>query len=373
MYLVGNYQPFKGAVNVREGFGEILVPLLKDSSIGKELNFNAAARLTDYSVSGNVNTWKLGATYKPVEDITLRVTRSRDIRAPSLSELFLGGSVVRSNVTDPSQNNAPVNFLEVTSGNLNLKPEIARTLTAGIVFQPGWAPGLSASIDFYNIQIADAIATSSVQEIVNQCYLGDPKFCSLITRDATGTIQQINDVPVNQQSENASGVGFEASYRMPLWRGNFTLRALLDYVDKLNIETGTSEINAADEVGNNLGALQGEPRWRGLAMAAYDLDQWSFQLKERFIGASKIEADYGLLGVNLNNVPAVFYTDAFAAYTLPSGQGAVQLFVAVDNLFDKAPPIVVSQDGLDVISIGTNVVVYDTLGRMIRAGFRVKF
>ena len=372
-FLVGNYQPFEGAVNVQEGFGEILVPVLKDSAIGKELNLNGAARITDYSVSGTVNTWKLGATFKPIDDVTLRVTRSRDIRAPSLSELFLGGSVTRSNVTDPSQGNAPVNFLDVTSGNINLKPEIARTLTAGIVFQPHWLAGLNASIDFYDIKIADAIGISSVQEIVNECYAGDTKFCSLITRDISGTIQQINVAPVNQQVENARGVDLEAAYRVALWGGSFTFRALLDYVDELNIEGPGVSINAADEVGDNLGALQGEPRWRGLATAAYDSGRWSLQLKERFIGASKIESSYGPLDVNLNDVPAIFYTDVFAAYTPLHDHRNVQLFLAVDNLFDRAPPVVVSQDSLDVISIGTNVVVYDTLGRMLRAGFRVKF
>src|SRR3546814_2177484 len=85
-----NFGSAFGKLNVKEVFAEAQVPIFKGQPLAEELSLNGAFRLTDYSNSGSVKTWKVGAVYKPIEDVMFRVTRSRDIRAPSLFELFAG-------------------------------------------------------------------------------------------------------------------------------------------------------------------------------------------------------------------------------------------------------------------------------------------
>ncbi|MEB3029732.1 TonB-dependent receptor, partial [Parvimonas micra] len=90
-YLFGNPQPWSGGYTVKEGYVETVVPLLDNSPLGKDLELNAAGRVTDYSTSGSIWSWKAGLSYTPFEGLRLRGTRSRDIRAPNVSELFNAG------------------------------------------------------------------------------------------------------------------------------------------------------------------------------------------------------------------------------------------------------------------------------------------
>src|SRR5690606_14554753 len=114
-----------GHYTVTEGYLETLIPIANDVSWARMMDFNAAVRFTDYSISGNVTTWKAGITYSPTNDLRFRITRSRDIRAPNLGELFAAGQCGQSvSVLDPFNNNAPLpTHLGCTVGNLDLKPE----------------------------------------------------------------------------------------------------------------------------------------------------------------------------------------------------------------------------------------------------------
>ncbi|RZM08531.1 MAG: TonB-dependent receptor, partial [Sphingomonas sp.] len=87
-YLTFDPQPFRGSFSVKEGFVELGVPIFKDLPFANSLEVNASGRVADYSLSGTVWSWKAGATYRPIRDLLLRVTRSRDTRAPNLLELF---------------------------------------------------------------------------------------------------------------------------------------------------------------------------------------------------------------------------------------------------------------------------------------------
>lgn len=114
--------------------------------LAKNLELDAAGRVTRYNTSGTVETWKVGLNYAPVRKFRVRVTRSRDIRAPNITELDspLSETTAASPVIDP-RNNQPVDVETFSSGNRDLVPEIAYTNTAGIVFEPTQARGLSAS------------------------------------------------------------------------------------------------------------------------------------------------------------------------------------------------------------------------------------
>lgn len=374
LFYVGNYKPFSGSYDVKEAYAEFLLPVFRDSKLGRSLELNAAGRIADYSESGQVETWKLGGTYRPVDEVQFRVTRSRDIRAPNLNDMFLGGATVLTNLVDPFRANEAIQVNVTVAGNRNLQPEIANTLTAGVVYQPDWLPGFSASLDVYDIKIKEAIATSSAQQLLNACYGGDQLYCSFITRDgAGGRVSSVRVEPFNQRSEVARGLDIEFGYRTYLGEGSLDLRGMLNYVDKLDINSTVATVSRAGEVGTNLGAAQGVPHWRGLFTAGYSLDPIDVQLKARFIGASKIEADYGPADINRNKVPAIVYLDAFFGWTLPVAEGTTQLFVGVENLLDQNPPISQSQDNSGCCSSGANPFVYDLIGRSIRSGIRFKF
>lgn len=372
-YFAGNYKPFRGRYNVKEAFAEIGIPVFKDQRFAQALDLNLAARLTDYSTSGNVVTWKAGFTYRPVEDIEFRATRSRDIRAPNLNDLFQTGTVGTFNVIDPFNNGASVQFLQTTRGNPALNPEKADTLTAGVVLRPSFLPGFGMSVDFYNIKIKKAIAINSSQFVVNQCAAGDAVSCSQITRNASNIITAITLLPFNALSEVARGIDIEASYRSNLGPGTMELRTLVNYTDRLAIISAANTIERAGEVGNNVGAAEGVPRWRALATATYTLDPVTLQLKGRFIAASKQDRQWTSADVNRNKVPAIFYLDGYVGFKV-KGMGADgEFFLAADNLLNTAPPVVTPQDNSNLLASGTNVFLYDILGTTVRAGFRFKF
>ncbi len=129
-WIVGNFLPTFGNYNVKEAYVEGLVSL----PFGLELN--TAARGTDYSTSGFVTTWKAGLSWSALDDLKLRATVSRDIRAPNLEELYQAGRRRTNFVTDPFFNNQSTRFTETTTGNLALQPEKADALGLGLVYQP---------------------------------------------------------------------------------------------------------------------------------------------------------------------------------------------------------------------------------------------
>src|SRR5690606_18998930 len=190
-YFAGNFTASSGRYDVTEAFVETVVPLLAGKPFAESLDFNGAARWTDYSTSGEVVTWKLGATWSPFEDVRFRVTRSRDIRAPNLGELFNTGRSGTGAVLDPQNNNEPTTIVTRVRGNPELDPEEADTTGIGVVYRPSWLPGFGASVDYYEIEIDGAIVSLSNQAYVDRCHAGETVLCSFIERDAAGTIRSV--------------------------------------------------------------------------------------------------------------------------------------------------------------------------------------
>ena len=201
-FFAGNYRASKGDYNVTEAFIETVVPLAQDLPFAQALDLNAATRWTDYSTSGDVVTWKLGATWQPIDDIRVRLTRSRDIRAPSLGDLFNAGQSGGSNFTDPRDQSQSV-ITSVTIGNPELKPEEADTTGVGIVFSPRFIPGFTMSVDYYNIEIDGAIASLGAQENANRCHRGVTELCRYVIRRADGTIETVFNQPQNILGQEA--------------------------------------------------------------------------------------------------------------------------------------------------------------------------
>ncbi|HEX7115918.1 MAG TPA: TonB-dependent receptor, partial [Steroidobacter sp.] len=205
-------------IDVKEAFAEVAVPLLVDVPFAKKLMFNGAARNSDYSTSGSIWSWKLGATWDVIDDVRFRLTRSRDIRAPNLQELFTAAGVVQATVSDLGRPGAPQTQVRAHGGgNRNLEPELADTFTAGVLLSPRALPGFNFAVDYYDIEINDVIAQLSAQLVVNSCYNdGIQNACNQIQRDANGVITDINITWINIAQFKTRGLDFEAAYRTHL-------------------------------------------------------------------------------------------------------------------------------------------------------------
>src|SRR5882724_11112690 len=177
----GNFAQFSGAYHVEEGFVEVNVPLLRNNFV-QSLDFNAAGRITSYSTSGTVQTWKLGVTSQINDDIRVRASWSSDIRAPFISELFTR-QPPQFNVPsapDPHNGNLLTTITATVQGNTNLKPENAVTVSGGIILTPHWIEGLTLSLDWYSINIKSAIFIANTLQVIQSCTAGSQQACSNI-------------------------------------------------------------------------------------------------------------------------------------------------------------------------------------------------
>jgi len=292
LWFGGGFTPSTGRFTVFEAFGETIIPLLRDVTLVKSLDINAAVRRTDYSTSGVVATWKIGSTWDVNDEVRLRGTESRDIRAPNLLELFNGGVATVAQTRDRTQTGDPlVNTRQITGGNPKLKPEIAKTYTVGGVYRPDWGGGLSASVDYYKIAITDAITTVSGQQIVDQCFgVGVPlnqAACANIIRTNPGNLVDatIYTGGLNAQQQTVEGLDFETSYR---WQIGDTFKALdggqVDF-RLLASRRLTSETILAGALTNALGTNTDGPKWRGLFTTGYLQGPSRTTVTIRYLGA----------------------------------------------------------------------------------------
>lgn len=347
--------------NVKEAFAEVNVPVLSDLPAVRELDFNGAIRVSDYSTGGSIRSWKLGGIWQMTEGFKLRATSSRDIRAAALTELFTDRTALFGAVTDLGRPDNPITeTILYRGGNPDLRPEIADTLTIGAVISP--LDGLDLSVDYYDIEIQDVITTLSAQQIVNACYLqGIQSACSQISRDGSGAISQINASFINIANFRNKGVDFEASYRTDLLSGQLSLRALANYVDTLVVDNGVVAIEGAGYLSSAAAFLV--PNWRGMLSATYESARIGADLRTRYVG----DGGYAPASVNPNladglHIGSRVYVDlGLRAYFDVGDDKHVTVFGNVRNLFDRDPAIAAASPYHDVV------------GRYFTAGFRVDF
>ena len=375
-WSVGNYLPTNGSYNVKEAYLETVVPL------GFGIVFNGAARATDYSTSGYVTTWKLGATWQPIDDIRFRVTRSRDIRAPNLNELFQGGTqntdtvhnpffpgVGPGNVSYPSS----LPYLGTVTGNQDLKPEKADQWNIGAVVSPRFIRGFTFSVDYYRINLKDAIDTLSAQEIVNRCFEGLTAFCAAIAPDPTSSRVLISRSPFNFVSILSRGIDFDAAYRRNLGPGNLTLRGVatrnIDNIINTGI-AGTDPVNTAGST--NL------PKWFFRFTANYDTPSFSITGVARGVNSSVYDSAAIECRTNCPvstsqhptyddlHISGAFYVDLNFTKKFRVWRTDAEAFINVTNVFDRWP-ILLPETGL-----AANTTYSDLLGRAYRVGLRLK-
>lgn len=385
-WIYGNYLPTIGSYDVKEGFVEAIVPIMKGMDV------NGAARVTDYSTSGTVTTWKAGLTWQIVDDLRFRGTISRDIRAPNLSELFAPGTGRTNTVNVPQPNGtiAANQFNESTVGNPTLRPEVAKTYGAGLVATPTFLPGFALSVDYYNIKLEGAIDSLTAQTLTDQCYLqGIAAACSFIsTSGGRGVttpglaVTSIEIRPTNFVSVKTSGIDIEASYRRAIGPGNLSLRALASRAIDLTTENGVTL--ATDAAGQNTGGL---PDWTYRFTAGYDFDAgFSIQGVARGVSGGVYNNNYIVCTtdcplstadnrtVNLNRIPGAFFFDLNMNYNFDVSNARMQVFLAVRNITNKDPVLVANgPTGNNTPAYPqTNRALYDVLGRVFRMGVRLQ-
>ncbi|MDB5689015.1 MAG: TonB-dependent receptor [Sphingomonas bacterium] len=383
---IHNPKALTGKNNVKELYGEIVVPLLKDVPLVQSLDLNGAVRYTDYSTSGGVTSWKVGATWEVSDFLRLRATKSRDIRAPALGELFASAITQSTNVIDPTLGNIQYTTLAPQTGNANLVPEIGDTWTAGAVIRP--FRGFSASVDYFNIKLDDAIGLPAVTDILDGCYKNNIQtYCDLITRDTTGAsyagagrISQILRQYINQGQFKEVGIDFEVSYNtsveaLGFLDGNFNIRLLATWIDKLEqIYNGVT----TDQAGA-VGGSTGMPKWRGNLSVNYDQGPVGLFAEGRYIGGGVRSNLTDAAGVptitrldGSNNISDQWLLNLGLQYTLRDyGQGKrIQLYFNVRNALDK---IQVGNPFAFFLSTTGAQGLYDILGRSYSGGVRFKF
>ena len=391
-YNLTNVGGARGSLTVKEAFAEIAVPLLKDKPFFTELGLNGAVRVTDYSTSGTVTTWKAGATWKPVDGLLFRGSYSRDIRAPNLYELFRGDQSGISIINDQAVNGYGSNILgsnvpQLNGGNPFLKPEIAKTLTFGAVISPTALPGFSLSIDYYRINLTGLIDSLSAQQLVLNCNAsgGTAPECALITRASpTSFPTSIRVADANSAFLKTAGIDFDISYRTTLGEGALGIQLYANYLDKFQTQlyAGSTPATTApilnfagvNVVGSNPVAY---PRLRGNLSINYEIGRFGVTVTETYIGKMKLDVPGGLAGgvrsnfVGATHVGAVGYTDLTLRYSIPHNDGKIEIFGTVNNLFNKQPPII---PGITAgVNLPTNISVYDVIGRAFTGGVRFKF
>jgi outer membrane receptor protein involved in Fe transport len=392
-YAVANYANFPSSnINVKEGFLEVNVPILSDTFV-QSLDFSAAGRMTDYSTSGLVETWKLGFTSQITEDIKLRSVWSVDIRAPTVQDLFAPANVNTGSTTDP-KTGLPVSIINNVLGNPTLRPEVARTISGGIVLTPHWIPGFTFSLDWYNLNLTGQIATLAQNFILDTCKanINDPVCSALVFSGPNGSLSIINRVPININSLRTSGMDIAASYATELGDGELSTSFNATYVDELTITSPTSTPGVVDinDYAGVLGAgapaqTSGSSKWKGVMSANYKTGPYSFTAQVRWYGSAILNnfwntgnrapasgAARWTVSDDVFNVDPTAYLDLRASYDFNENW---QFFAAVDNILDIPPQMKPgTSDGIQSNGGPTHSVTqYDLLGREIRLGVRWNF
>lgn len=419
----------------KEGFAEISFPLLKDMKFAQELTVDAAGRVSNYNLgnTGTVYAFNVNGTYAPVRDFRVRAGFARSIRAPTQSDLygapsqtFLNGLVdpcgqqnINNNPnrvancaaagvpttqtftaggvtsTEPFSNRPASGIAGNNAGNPLLSAEKSNSVTIGAVVQPRMIPGLSLTVDYYHINIRNAIFSLAPQTIINQCYdsasgINNP-FCAVVFRNPNGTFKGQNDVahagstvsltstgasftaqPFNYAKNVTSGLDAEVVYNHR-FTGDLSVN-LRGSLTKTFVKYNYTDVTNANFALRQLGTL-GDPEWAGQVSANLTAGVFNFGYRFRYVGVQTVSGAYETQNSTQYrpplqieafpriNYPAVTYHDLRVDITVPKTR--YQFYLGVDNVTDQLPPY-----GLQGTENGDP---YSPIGRFFYAGVKVRF
>lgn len=396
-----------GGYSVNDVFGELRLPLMERMPLAERLQLNATYRRSSYSTSKSADTYGLGLEYQPVKMVTVRGSYQNASRSPNVIELFSAQSIGLFNMTgDPCEGAAPTatreqcartglpanlyglvpenpagQYNQLGGGNPNLKPEVAKSVTFGAVFQP--MRDLTLSVDYFSIKVEDQISGIGAAISVQQCIeTGNPLFCGKINRDSRGSLLSTTGFVVattdNIGKLETEGIDIAADYGMKLpglGKLDFSLVGthLRNYV--VTDVPGLASYDCAGYFGNLCGTPL--PSWRNKLRASWTTP-WDFQvaLTWRHMASVKLDANSTQSRLkneedaagNVAQLGSRDYLDVAAAYNLTKN---VTLRLAVNNLLDKDPPLAVT--GAPFGNGNTYPVVYDAAGRRVNINLNAKF
>lgn len=399
----------EGEFSVKEVFGEVRVPLLKDAPGAKMLALNGALRASKYSTVGRTTSWTGGLEWQPVGDVRVRATRALSTRAPNINELYSPPSQTFPSVSDPCDGvttadtsllaqrcladagvaaNAAANGGTFTltqadiqgvsgfdRGNPNLGEEKGKSWTLGLVYQPSGIDLLKNVVftaDYFRIRIEDAIVSTPRQFILNQCYQGDASFCQFVTRrqqaagaSSAGSLQFVDSTSTNSGGLFTEGIDVTASFADRVGPGR--LAAKVSYTHLKEGYVVPLPDSDKDPYAGEVGAAKNKATL-GLG---YSWGPFGVSTTTTYIGRSALDnvflADFGAEPGSIS-VPSKTYTDMQLNYTL----GKATFYFGMDNVFNTKPP---RFDTNALISggttgAGTAADVYDAIGRRYYLGVR---
>ncbi len=404
----------EGDFDVKEGYLEVRVPLLADKPMFEKLDINGAVRFADYSTVGSVVSWNGGLEWSPIPSLRFRAIRALATRAPNINELFsppsqdfptglqdpcVGVTATSTGDVDAACRAAPgvnaniaangaftLNQADIQGisgfnrGNPNLSEEEGDSWTVGVVIKPSDIPVLEnfdLTLDYYRIDIKDAIVFTPRQFILDQCYRGNTALCQFITRrpaavgaNSAGSLEFIDSGPTNSGGEFAEGIDLTVSYAQDIGPGAFRGRLAFTHVlDQYRVPLpGAAKDYIVGEVEDGLVA----PENRAVLNLGYTVGKFGATLTTTYLGKVALDDQFlaqfgearGSIGVGSKT-----YLDAQVTYSPTENY---QIFVGANNLLDEEPPPIISGLPGDDTGTETNAGAYDPIGRRWYAGVRVK-
>ena len=393
--------PTVGADRVTEVFGEVQIPLLKDTPFTKLLTVDGSVRYTDYRSYGGQTTYKVGALWRPVDFISFRGSYGTSYRAPALFEQFLGASQgFIANTFDPCENLAsvtnplireqcladglPENFTQnqsvtvvgVGGAAAGLQAETSKNLTFGTVLQHNFGDAIgsfSFAADYFRIQVDNGVSQVSAQNTLSQCYAAPARqTCYLITRQpytgpGTGLLT-VTQSYVNIATSLVKGIDFVANYTRRLGPGTLSIDA-----QAVRMLRSYDQDLPTDDIVENVG-LTGNPKWAGTADARYKVGNFTLGYGLDYIHGTNDEQYLGQFGFTSD-----FYDYSIGSYTTHRASVRFEnkqfgLTLGVRNLFDRKPPKITTDNPL--VNTISNVPLqggYDFVGRTFFVNGRFSF
>jgi len=402
IYGFNALQDQNGSIDVYELYTEVAVPLVSEAPFAHYLGLEAGFRRSNYSTVGNVDTYKIGAEWAPTEWLRFRAVFNEATRAPNVFELFQAGDQGFPSYTDPctdsdadgipnaneppntntandviaaqcladipgygtfafAANNAQVQAFSF--GNLNLTPETAETMTYGFVFQPDWFPvgDLRATVDWYQIEVADVIAALGAQFFINDCYTvaggNAAGGCGRIVRTAaTGQIFSVNTTRSNQASLETEGIDIQFEWSVPVGPGQLTINELYSILESY-------QFNGNELAGTSSAAIGGTfADFKSVLSVSYNVGDWTLFGRWSYVP----ETNSGTFGGNTTS-PEASYFDLSARWNITDN---FTVTANVDNVMDEYPPQ--TADGF-FSQANTDPQTYRVLGRSFAISGRYRF
>ena len=423
--------PVTGSFHVLEAFGEAQVPIIRHSFL-EDFTINAGYRYSAYSLSSgrtyNTSTYKIGAELAPVRDIRFRGSYNRAVRAPNIQELFAPQFVGLSGSSDPcsghpiaateygclaqglvlNQNvvaNPAGQYNALLGGNPNLSPEKATTTTVGVVLQPRFVPRLAVTVDYWNIDLKNAIQSFGADAILANCVTNSTAAaaapsCALVHRNAAGSLWLtsggfVTNTPSNSGRIKTDGIDTNVSYSYRFSRlGTLSGSFIGTYLRKYEVINGLpgSDYDCAGLYGptcsgGSVASQAPMPKWRHkLRLGLQMPDGIGISAQWRYVGkvmAETLSSNPTLHGdFNFDpglHIPAQNYFDLATTFTVGSH---LNMRLGVNNILDRQPPLVTSgnasRGGSNLCPTGpcngnTYPGTWDALGRFVYAGATVNF